>query len=97
MKNVIKLIAASVLLIGTSHAQAVEIELDITRLLNESVSRFVQQTSLELESSLKESLNFDTHFVLDNLFEPRYAKQQSVTQENFSKKINVHTEDSVDE
>jgi uncharacterized protein (UPF0371 family) len=77
MKNSTKVITASLLVLGSLQANANEVELDMTKMLTQSVSNFVKQTSLELENSLKETLNFDAEVILENLIMQSESQRDS--------------------
>ncbi len=67
MKHSIKIAMASLLVLGSAQVHAVEVDLDVTDILTQSVASYVQQTTTELEKSLKETLYFDAKTVLESL------------------------------
>lgn len=69
MKRSIKIAMASLLVLGSAQVHAVEVELDVTDILTQSVASYVQQTTIELEKSLKETLYFDAKTVLESLLD----------------------------
>ena len=69
MKHSIKIAMASLLVLGSAQVHAVEVELDVTDILTQSVASYVQQTTIELEKSLKETLYFDAKTVLESLLD----------------------------
>ena len=69
MKHSIKIAMASLLVLGSAQVHAVEVDLDVTDILTQSVASYVQQTTIELEKSLKETLNFDAKSVLEGLLD----------------------------
>jgi len=77
MKNSIKIAMASLLVLGSAHVNAAEVDLDVTDILSTSVSNYVKQTTSELESSLKETLSFDAQAILDSLLETKQPSEVS--------------------
>ena len=69
MKHSIKIAMASLLVLGSAQVHAVEVDLDVTEILTQSVASYVKQTSIELEKSLKETLYFDAKSVLEGLLD----------------------------
>lgn len=60
---------ASLLVLGSAQVNAVEVDLDVTDILTQSVASYVKQTTIELEKSLKETLYFDAKTVLESLLD----------------------------
>ncbi len=60
---------ASLLVLGSAQVHAVEVDLDVTDILTQSVASYVKQTTIELEKSLKETLYFDAKTVLESLLD----------------------------
>ena len=60
---------ASLLVLGSAQVHAVEVDLDVTDILTQSVTSYVKQTTIELEKSLKETLYFDAKTVLEGLLD----------------------------
>ncbi len=60
---------ASLLVLGSAQVHAVEVDLDVTDILTQSVASYVKQTTIELEKSLKETLYFDAKTVLEGLLD----------------------------
>ncbi len=60
---------ASLLVLGSAQVHAVEVDLDVTDILTQSVTSYVKQTTIELEKSLKETLYFDAKTVLESLLD----------------------------
>ncbi|MBH0011837.1 hypothetical protein I6F66_07035 [Pseudoalteromonas sp. NZS100_1] len=69
MKHSIKIAMASLLVLGSAQVHAVEVDLDVTDILTQSVASYVKQTTIELEKSLKETLYFDAKTVLEGLLD----------------------------
>ncbi|MBH0028642.1 hypothetical protein I6F53_16855 [Pseudoalteromonas sp. SWN29] len=69
MKHSIKIAMASLLVLGSAQVHAVEVDLDVTDILTQSVTSYVKQTTIELEKSLKETLYFDAKTVLESLLD----------------------------
>ncbi|MBH0041019.1 hypothetical protein [Pseudoalteromonas sp. SWXJZ10B] len=69
MKHSIKIAMASLLVLGSAQVHAVEVDLDVTDILTQSVTSYVKQTTIELEKSLKETLYFDAKTVLEGLLD----------------------------
>lgn len=69
MKTLIKITLASLFVLGASQAQATEVELDLTDMLTKTVTTYVSHASGELEQSIKETLSFDAHTMLNNLID----------------------------
>ncbi|MBH0020980.1 hypothetical protein I6F40_11545 [Pseudoalteromonas sp. SWXJ133] len=69
MKYSIKIAMASLLVLGSAQVHAVEVDLDVTDILTQSVASYVKQTTIELEKSLKETLYFDAKTVLEGLLD----------------------------
>ncbi|WP_165728014.1 hypothetical protein [Pseudoalteromonas sp. 31A1] len=69
MKHSIKIAMASLLVLGSAQVHAVEVDLDVTDILTQSVASYVKQTTIELEKSLKETLYFDAKTVLESLLD----------------------------
>ncbi|MBH0056014.1 hypothetical protein I6F65_03490 [Pseudoalteromonas sp. SWXJZ94C] len=67
MKRSIKIAMASLLVLGSTQVQAVEVDLDVTNIITQSVTSYVKQSTLELEKSLKEAFSFNSQTVLDGL------------------------------
>ncbi|MEL0639624.1 hypothetical protein V6260_03280 [Pseudoalteromonas aliena] len=69
MKHSIKIAMASLLVLGSAQVHAIEVDLDVTDILTQSVASYVKQTTVELENSLKETLYFDSKTVLESLLD----------------------------
>ena len=69
MKHSIKIAMASLLVLGSAQVHAVEVDLDVTDILTQSVTSYVKQSTIELEKSLKETLYFDAKTVLESLLD----------------------------
>ncbi|WP_247659587.1 hypothetical protein [Pseudoalteromonas sp. MMG006] len=77
MKHSIKIAMASLLVLGSAHVNATEVDLDVTDILSTSVSNYVKQTTTELENSLKETLSFDAQVVLNSLLNTTQSSEIS--------------------
>ena len=69
MNTSINITIASLLVLGSTHVNATEVDLNITDMLTNTVSTYVSQASNELEKSVKEAVSFDAQVILDSLLE----------------------------
>ncbi|MEH6394828.1 hypothetical protein [Pseudoalteromonas sp.] len=67
MKSIIKLSVAALLVVGSTQASANDGQLDITQTLSNNIAHYIESTSNELQSKLKESLFHDSQKLLNEL------------------------------
>ncbi|KTF16775.1 hypothetical protein [Pseudoalteromonas sp. H105] len=67
MKSLIKLSVAALLVVGSTQVSANDGQLDLTQTLSNSISSYIENTSNELQSKLKESLLIDSQNMLNSL------------------------------
>ena len=67
MKSLIKLSVAALLVVGSTQVSANDGQLDLTQTLSNSIGSYIENTSNELQSKLKESLLIDSQNMLNNL------------------------------
>ena len=75
MKHSIKIAMASLLVLGSSQVQASEVDLDVTDIITQNVTSYINQATAELEQSISQSLSFDAQAVLEQLV--NQAQEQS--------------------
>ncbi len=69
MNNSLKLTAAALLILGSTHASATDFELDISSTITQSIKNYIQQTSNELKQNVMNSLEFDAQQLFDTYTE----------------------------
>ena len=89
MKHSIKIAMASLLVLGSAQVHAVEVDLDVTDILTQSVTSYVKQTTIELEKSLKETLYFDAKTVLESLLDEPVLTDSTTLKNSDASVINV--------
>ena len=67
MKSIIKLSVAALLVVGSTQASANDGQLDITQTLANNIAGYIESTSNELQSKLKESVFSDSQKMLNEL------------------------------
>ncbi|MFU2511868.1 hypothetical protein [Pseudoalteromonas sp. ASV78] len=67
MKSIIKLSVAALLVVGSTQASANDGQLDITQTLANNIADYIESTSNELQSKLKESVFSDSQKMLNEL------------------------------
>jgi hypothetical protein len=70
MNTLIKLTMAGLLVLGTAHVHANEVDLDVTDILTETLSHYIANTKHELENSIKNTLTTNANAVLTDLISP---------------------------
>lgn len=75
MKHSIKIAMASLLVLSSSQVHASEVDLDVTDIITQNVTSYINQATAELEQSISQSLSFDAQAVLEQLLDQ--AQEQS--------------------
>jgi hypothetical protein len=75
MKHSIKIAMASLLVLSSSQVHASEVDLDVTDIITQNVTSYINQATTELEQSISQSLSFDAQAVLEQLLDQ--AQEQS--------------------
>ena len=78
MKHSIKIAMASLLVLGSSQVHASEVDLDVTDIITQNVTSYINQATAELEQSISQSLSFDARAVLEQ-FVNQAQEQADVT------------------
>ncbi|MBB1293469.1 MULTISPECIES: hypothetical protein [unclassified Pseudoalteromonas] len=78
MKSIIKLSVAALLVVGSTQASANDGQLDITQTLSNSIAQYIESTSNELQSKLKQSLFSDSQKMLTELFSQQSEQSAEV-------------------
>ena len=78
MKHSIKIAMASLLVLGFSQVHASEVGLDVTDIITQNVTSYINQATAELEQSISQSLSFDAQAVLEQ-FVNQAQEQADVT------------------
>ncbi|WP_405597896.1 MULTISPECIES: hypothetical protein [unclassified Pseudoalteromonas] len=89
MKHSIKIAMASLLVLGSSQIHATEVDLDVASIVSQSVASYVNQTTFELEKSVKEALYFDAKTILDGLLEAPTLTNNTVSENTDASVKNV--------
>ncbi|KPZ58448.1 MULTISPECIES: hypothetical protein [unclassified Pseudoalteromonas] len=80
MKHSIKIAMASLLVLGSSQAQASEVDLDVTDIITQNVTSYINQVTAELEQSISQSLSFDAKAALEQLVNQAQEQTDVTTQ-----------------
>ncbi|MEL0602737.1 hypothetical protein [Pseudoalteromonas undina] len=80
MKHSIKIAMASLLVLGSSHVQASEVDLDVTDIITQNVTSYINQATAELEQSISQSLSFDAQAALEQLVNQAQEQTDVTTQ-----------------
>ncbi|MFK3863247.1 hypothetical protein [Pseudoalteromonas rhizosphaerae] len=86
MKSIIKLSVAALLVVGSTQASANDGQLDITQTLSNSIAHYIESTSDELQSKLKQSLFSDSQKMLTELLS-QHSEQSAGVDENTSQLV----------
>ncbi|MFK3871789.1 hypothetical protein [Pseudoalteromonas rhizosphaerae] len=86
MKSIIKLSVAALLVVGSTQASANDGQLDITQTLSNSIAHYIESTSDELQSKLKQSLFSDSQKMLTELLS-QHSEQSAKVAENTSQLV----------
>ena len=78
MKHSIKIAMASLLVLSSSQVHASEVDLDVTDIITQNVTSYINQATAELEQSISQSLSFDAQAVLEQLLD-QAQEQLNVT------------------
>lgn len=80
MKHSIKIAMASLLVLGSSQVHASEVDLDVTDIITQNVTSYINQATAELEQSISQSLSFDAQAVLEQLVNQAQEQADVTTQ-----------------
>ncbi|NMM39782.1 hypothetical protein [Pseudoalteromonas arctica] len=86
MKSIIKLSVAALLVVGSTQASANDGQLDITQTLSNSIAHYIESTSDELQSKLKQSLFSDSQKMLTELLS-QHSEPSAKVAENTSQLV----------
>ena len=78
MKSLIKIAMASFLVLSSAQLKATEVDIDVTEILSQSISEYLEQTSREFQKSLKEAVYIDTKAISAELFLNPTTKQSTL-------------------
>lgn len=75
MKTLINMVMASVLVLGSSHVNATEVDLDMTDMLTKTVKVYVSQATNEVKKSVKDAVYLDAQAIFAGLLETTSAAE----------------------